>query len=154
MPLIYEVSVKRDRLNAVFARISHVSVTNDQLRSDFARYLCVLVSGFIESSINEISLAYCTRRSNQQIQNYMDRRLRVGNPNAEQILQFVGSFDAEWRKELEEYIRGERKDALDSIVNIRNDIAHGKSTGITYIGIKEYYDSAQEVIEFINELFS
>ena len=84
----------------------------------------------------------------------MDKRLRVGNPKAERLLIFVGFFDPNWRNQLEEYISGERKDALDSIVNLRNDIAHGKSVGITYDRIKRYYDNGREVVEFINDMFS
>lgn len=154
MPLIQEVSDRRDRLNAAFDRISDVPDTSHQLRSDFARYLCVSVSGFVESSVNDIAIQYCTRHSNDQIQDYINRKLRIGNPTANRLLNFVEDFDQNWRAQLDAYITGERKNALDSVVSIRNDIAHGKSTGITYVGIKNYYRSAREVVEFINELFS
>ncbi len=43
----------------------------------------------------------------------------------------------------------ELKDAIDSIVSLRNRIAHGESVGITYIRILEYYQRANRVIDFL-----
>jgi hypothetical protein len=45
---------------------------------------------------------------------------------------------------------GARKDAVDSVVNNRNRIAHGENVGISYVRIKEYYDRVVEVIELID----
>lgn len=42
-----------------------------------------------------------------------------------------------------------RKDKIDSVMNLRHQIAHGKSTGITLAKLKEYFHCAKDVIEFI-----
>ena len=87
--------------------------------------------------------------------NFIENRLRrPGNLNTEQLLQFVGSFNPDWRSELEKFVAGERKDALDSVVANRNNIAHGESVSLTYVRIKDYYKYICEVLDFIDKQFS
>lgn len=79
---------------------------------------------------------------------------RIGVLNAERLLQLVGRFDLNWRKELEEFIAGERKAALDSIVANRNQIAHGQSGDLTYARVQTYYANICEIVEFLREKFN
>ena len=81
------------------------------------------------------------------------RLTRVGNFNTEQLLQFVGSFKAVWYDELQSFVAGKRKDALDSVAANRNSIAHGGSVGLTYSRIREYYGSVCEVVDFVDGMF-
>jgi RiboL-PSP-HEPN len=67
----------------------------------------------------------------------------------EDVLQLVASFDPIKAGELRAEFDGEPKDAIDSVVNNRNLIAHGADVGITYVRIKRYYEDAQAVIESI-----
>jgi hypothetical protein len=73
--------------------------------------------------------------------------------NTERLLQFVGAFEKEWRQNLERFVSGERKAALDSVVANRHNIAHGDPVNITYVQLKEYYRSVCEVVDYVEELF-
>ena len=44
-----------------------------------------------------------------------------------------------------------RKDALDSIMNNRNQISHGGTVGISVHGVRDYLDRCVEVLEFIED---
>ena len=148
------VTAQRSRLDATFNRISILPEEQLEIRADFARYLCVLVSGFVESVVSAIALDYCRRRSSLTVVNFVESRLgRTGNLNTEQLLQFVGSFDPDWRSQLERFVAGKRKDALDSVVANRNKIAHGESIGLTYVRIEGYYKNICEIIDFMDDLF-
>jgi hypothetical protein len=68
----------------------------------------------------------------------------------ERILQVCRAFDQDWAEHLAAETVGARKDAVDSVVNNRNRIAHGENVGISYVRIKEYYDRVVEVIELID----
>ncbi|MBF0553199.1 MAG: hypothetical protein HQK96_01435 [Nitrospirae bacterium] len=48
-------------------------------------------------------------------------------------------------------VKGERKDAIDSIVANRNQIAHGEYVGLSLVLMKNYYKNASEVLEFIKK---
>ena len=140
------------RLDATFDRVAAFRPDDFELLSDFARYLCVLVSGYLESAIAELALEHCRHRCSPTVLSYVDAQLgRFQNPNAERVLQLLGAFDPLWRTDLETFISGERKDAIDSVVALRNKIAHGESVGITYRRIKDYYTRTKEVIDFLSE---
>ena len=56
------------------------------------------------------------------------------------------------RDRLDLVLVDEFKDAVDSIVSLRNAIAHGGAAGITYSRIKGYYALVQRVIDEIADL--
>jgi hypothetical protein len=60
-------------------------------------------------------------------------------------------FDPLWAESVEQFMGDERKDAVDSIVNNRHQIAHGRSVGISYVTIKKYYEKAVEIVDFIEQ---
>jgi len=147
-----EVAALRNRLDSTFARVASLSVEDLEIRSDFARYLCVLVSGFVETALAELAIEYCRKRSAPTVTNYATSQLgRIQNVKAERLLQFMGWFDQSWRIEVQNFIDGPRKDALDSVVDLRNKIAHGESVGVTYTRIRNYYQRIVEIIDFVTQ---
>ena len=149
------LSSRKDRLDAVFDRVATLPSGDFRLQSDFASYLCVLVSGFVEAAISDLAIDHCQKRSSLTVTNYIESDLtRIGVLNAERLLQFVGRFNPQWRRDLEGFIAGERKDALDSIAANRNQIAHGQPVGITYTRVLTYYVKVCEIVNFLREKFS
>jgi hypothetical protein len=74
----------------------------------------------------------------------------VQNPNAEKITIIARSFDVHWASALEKFLEENgRKDAIDSVMNNRHQIAHGKDVGITIPQVSEYLEKSIEVLEFI-----
>jgi hypothetical protein len=59
----------------------------------------------------------------------------------------LGSFDPDWGRDLESVLEVEHKEAVNSVVGLRNSIAHGGMVGFTYQRIADYYDSIQRVVE-------
>jgi RiboL-PSP-HEPN len=68
------------------------------------------------------------------------------------VQEVLGSFDADWQKTIEAFLVDEFKDAVDSVVNLRNKIAHGESVGVTYQTISEYYIRVQRVVDKVADL--
>lgn len=149
------VATLRAKLDATFTRIGSLSTGDLEVHSDFARYLCVLVSGFVETALSELAAEHCRKRSAPTVSNYAQSQLaRLQNVKTERLLQLMGSFDPKMRVEIETFIDGPRKDALDSVVDLRNKIAHGESVGVTYIRIKDYYKRISEIIDFVEAKLS
>lgn len=145
-----EANQHKDRLDDLFKQVSEVSDIN--LQGHWARYLCVLVSGFIEVSIRAILTEYVKNKSAPSVANYVVRGLdRFQNPNMERILQTLGAFNPAWADEISKLTEGELKDAVDSVIANRNNIAHGGNVSIRYRTIASYYDNAVKVIEIIEE---
>ncbi len=149
-----DISRNKQELDCLFEKVTVFSA-DTYLQSHWARYLCILVSGFLETSVRIIYRDYAKNKATPQIANFVEGKLEdFQNPKMEKILQLTGLFSKEWENDLRRETEGELKDAVDSIANNRNQIAHGGSVGISYSQIKSYYDRAIKVIELIENLCS
>lgn len=147
-----QVHSERQRLDNTFARASGLN-HDPELLADFARYLCVLVSGFLEQAIIEIVLEHTRSQSSPSIQRYVGGKLaRFTTANSQNVKDLVGSFDPDWYSDLTVYLVGEHKDAVDSVVSNRHAIAHGRFVGVTMTSIQRYYDRVKEVVDHIADL--
>jgi hypothetical protein len=147
-----EIERQRQRLDATFKRAASLG-SDPELLSDFARYLCVLVCGFLEQAAIEIALEHVRTHSAPSVLRHMERRLRTStNMNTERLVQLFGSFDSDWQKDLESTIVDEYKAAVDSVVALRHQVAHGANGGITMTRIREYYDRVKYVVEYVADL--
>lgn len=146
------IDAHRKRIDAAFERAKALE-SNPELLADFAKYLCVLVSGFLEKSISEIVLEYARGSGSPSLQRYVERNTaRFTNANSERILSLLGAFDPEWRNKMAEFLVDEFKDATDSVYSLRNQIAHGSSVGLTYHRISNYYLAIKKVVEKAKEI--
>ena len=126
-----------------------------ELQGHWARYLCVVAAGFLETGLQTIYSDFADRSASVPVARYASGRLsRVSNPNAQRFVDVAGAFSSRWRDELEDYLNADapsRKDALDSIMNNRNQISHGGTVGITVHRVRDYLDRSVEVLEFIED---
>lgn len=146
-----EVLRSQLRLDDLFEKVSHLS-NDPELQAHWARYLCVLVSGFLETSIRQIFSEYTKTKAHPKIVNYVEKQLeRFQNPNVEAVLQLAGAFDPSWRSELEDTVDEEVLAAVNSVVTNRHSIAHGRNVGLSYVVMREYYINSRKLIKSIDE---
>ena len=70
------------------------------------------------------------------------------------MIEVASSFDSAWGIALEKFLLeddGRRKGAIDSILNNRHLIAHGRSSSISVVQVREHFKSIEEVAEFIEK---
>jgi len=147
-----EVARLEQRLDITFRRCGGVGA-DLELQSDLARYLCVLVSGYLEKAVAELVLEHARRTGAPTLQRFVDQRTKhFTNANSTKLEDLLGSFDPDWRKELEAFVVDDLKDAVDSVVDLRNKIAHGESVGVTFQRIADYYLRVQKVVNHIANL--
>jgi hypothetical protein len=148
-----EVNRLRNSLKAAFDRAKSLQVVDAEIQSDLARYLCVLVSGFVETAVAELAIEHCRSRSATSVLSYASAQLdRLQNLKSQRLVQVIGSFEKKWSSELSSFMDGARKDALDSVIDLRNKIAHGESVSLSLGRITEYHEKIDEVIVFIEKL--
>jgi RiboL-PSP-HEPN len=146
-----EIVRYQQRLDYLFKQTT-LFPDNIELQSHWARYLCILVSGYLEISVRVIYTKYARTKSVSYVANFVDDQLRnFQNPKMEKILELTRSFSPQWESELRIATEGEIKDAVDSIVANRHQIAHGENVGITYARIQKYYQNAVKVIEMLDK---
>lgn len=146
-----EIHAQRQRIKYLFSCTRYFN-DEPEMMSHWARYLCILASGYLENAINYYFSEFARTKSHEYVSNYVKDTLKdFMNPKMAKILALTESFSKEWKEKLESFVEGERKDAIDSIVANRNNIAHGRQIGLTVTRMKRYFDKSQEVVDFIKE---
>lgn len=129
---------------------------NIGLQAHWGKYLCILVAGFLENAIKEIYTEFVDRTSIPQVANFAKSRLqKIQNPKSSRFVEIARAFKEEWGDELEDFLNQDhklRKNAIDSIMDNRNRIAHGKfSSNITVARVHDHLNKSVEIIEFIEK---
>jgi len=148
----FKISRLKQRLDSTFSRAPQ---SNDdiELQADFAKYLCILLSGYLENAIIALIVSYSEKRSAPEVASYVERQLdRWTNPNTETICQLFGSFSVDWRTKTEGFLVDYRKDSINSLVALRHKIAHGESVGTTMSQVWTYYSAIKEIVDFLADL--
>jgi hypothetical protein len=142
---------EKQKLDALIALISQIN--NDEMKAHWARYLCVLISGFIENSIKLLLREHTGRRAQQDVSSFVNNKLsRITNLNETKIKELLGAFNDSWREDFEQNISGEQKGAIDSVLANRHNIVHGRQVGVSFISVKTYYENIIKTLDYIENL--
>ena len=125
---------------------------NIELQGHWGKYLCVLTAGFLENAITEVFLSFVEESSSPKVASFAVRNLqKIQNPKSQKFIDVAHSFCKEWGEEIEAYFdkKPNVKTAVDSIMAVRHQIAHGKNTSISVIRVSDYLKDCVDLIEFI-----
>lgn len=150
-----EISRQFQQLDALFKNVNEATGDSIEMQSHWARYICVLVAGILENALIELYGQYTATQSSDNVTNFVISKLglgRIQNPKTERFLSVAGTFKPQWRTELEQYVNEDgRREAIDSIMNNRHQIAHGsqKQSNLSLVRLRNYVDKASDVLDFI-----
>jgi len=145
---LVEIARQRRRLDDLFQKAKNLA--DPEIQSHWSRYLCVLVSGFLENSVRITYTEYARKRADVSVADFVESRLRqFQNPKMGSILELAGGFSQEWRQRLERDTSGQLGESVNSIVGNRHKIAHGESVGLTLHTLTQYYGDALRVVDLL-----
>jgi hypothetical protein len=140
---------RKQRIDNLFSKVGAFAA-DGEMQSHWVAYLCVIVCGFLDTTVRSVYSEYASTRAEPAVQRFVGRQLRrQQNLNMEKILQICEAFDHGWRVQLEAAVQGERAASVNSIVANRNRIAHGDSVDLTYGQLNRYYERTLEVVNQI-----
>jgi hypothetical protein len=143
-----EINREIQKLDQLFKQVSQIS--DLEMQSHWSRYLCVLVSGLLENAFRIMLSYYAKKKSDPNISNFVSYRIKgLTNLNNQKIESLLSTFNDDWRVRYELSINDKEKAAIDSIVANRHSIAHGRSVGISYTTINNYYKSIKKALDKI-----
>src|SRR5437667_2219429 len=146
-----EVHRAKSRVDTAF-EIGKSLLESPELQSHWARYLCILVSGYLETSIQTLYSEYAKENAIPPVASYVRAQLKgFFNPKMEKVLSVTRTFSSEWADALEEATTDQVKSSIDSVVAVRHQIAHGQNVGISYSIIRQYYNDAVELVRLIED---
>jgi hypothetical protein len=149
-----ELHGRLERIESLINKAADSSLVDTELQAHWARYLCVLAAGFLEKAPLETYAEFSRNSASPQVAGFARSILNrlTQNPNAQRFVDIATRFHAPWGSELKElFENGNGKNALDSIMNNRNRIAHGDDSGITLGRLREYLNECIPVIELIED---
>lgn len=146
------VLTRRAEIQDLFDR-PRTAPDDDEALAHWARYLCVLVSGYIESSARHLLLQHSSLRSEATVASYVGAQLRrFQNAKMPELLGLVGWFSEDWKDRIGAFAVGERADAVTSIVANRHLIAHGDRSDVSLEQMRRWFASANEVVDELANL--
>lgn len=124
----------------------------DEKKSHLAKYVTVLISGFLENAVYEVYRDYAlSKETDAKVLQFVEGRLKdINNPNGERLIQIASQFYNTWGVDLRAYLaENNRNGAIGSIIKNRHKIAHGENSDITLISVKDHWSRVIEVVKFI-----
>lgn len=148
-----ELTRQHDSLKSLLARTDTATSGSIELIGHWGRYLCVLTAGFLENALKEVYGEFVKASASPQVARFAAERLQgISNPKASRFVETARSFNPVWADDLEAFLDadgGQRRNAIDSIMSNRHQIAHGGTAQVSVGRVREYLPGCIQVIEFI-----
>lgn len=128
----------------------------DEMVMFLQRYSIIKACGTIETVVKNLIADHVDDGTSSEIQNYIQKKVRESstNPSTGNISALLGEFSSqEWKVNFDEKVaqHGSEKGSLNSLVQLRNDFAHGNSPNTTINTIIKYFDDARVIITLVEE---
>jgi hypothetical protein len=145
-----EIKRLKDDLEDLFLRCEELDEALEVV-GDLNRYLCVRVSGFFEQAIMSCGRAVCEKMSGGPAKAFALSWLdRSSNPRAEELIRMIARFSPAWAEELRIFLSSDERAArINTLLGIRNDIAHGKNQGVSRSQAWDYYELTSEIVDWL-----
>ena len=121
-----------------------------------AKYLAVLISGYLEQAIKELLLHYASEGAKPQLSKYIEETWPISkNMNTSNINDLLGNFSSKWSEDFLYWLEQDenRKGDINSIVRWRNSIAHGQesnTTGVTLVSVRNAFSTINDLVSWID----
>jgi hypothetical protein len=141
----------RQRIDNLFKKVALFEEL--EIKSEWSKYLCILVSVFIEESLRVLLEKYCENKASANIQKFVGKKIdNITNCKTEKIKRILLEFSSDWENEFTNKINDQIKTAIDNVVQNRHKIAHGKSIPMSYHNILNYYNNVKKAVEILEEI--
>lgn len=73
---------------------------------------------------------------------------------AKKICEILDTFSNDWKNLLEQELseNSQLKSSLDSLITLRNDIAHGQNGVASVSNVKQYFNDAKKVVDLFDTI--
>lgn len=128
----------------------------DEIKSYLAKFLTVLICGIYEELIETIINEWVSKLNCLEVSSFISKKIKLSfqNPKYKKIKELLDVLSEKWGNDFKANINPKSIDALESIVNQKNNIAHGEDSMITIIDIEKYYKDSLVIIETIEKIIN
>jgi hypothetical protein len=148
----------RIELNHIRDSITALGIMS-QVAPYLTKYAVIRACGAIEVSFKNLIVDFCSKRSKKQVKRYIFMKIAKGsaNPSQDKILSILNEFDEDWKKVYKANLKADPDrqqllDSLQSLVDARNDFAHGGNPTLSISDVLTHFTNAQKVIEHVDSV--
>ena len=150
---------RKDSLQRLFDHAAELQKNGGidlEVRSAFESYLCIRTYVFVETSVRTILLQHVRSvTSDDSTEKFVASQLeRQPNLWYSELIKLVDRFNPEWKEKIKQDVTYRMLTSLNSLVRIRNRIAHSDNTDISLNDLQDYFSSSQEIIRIVFEVCS
>ena len=143
-----EVKRRRDRLDSVVDQVDGATLP-PELLAHFARYLAILISGYVEQSAKELIREYARRQSDPRVQRLVGKHVdRFRNLDPGKLKQLLDALDPNWWPMLND-AHTDDLEALASVATLRNSVSHGGDSNASLTVVKGYLDRVENLVKWL-----
>lgn len=144
-PATQSVIKRIDRLIEQYADLPE----EGDIRSHWARYVCVLISGLLETAVEEMCSDYAGARGHQSLAHFVGKSVSWNNQaSVEVICKTLGRFRGEWHAWAYDVMTDAERSAINSVVHLRHGIAHGRNNSVQWVLlVSEYYPNVKNALQ-------
>ena len=127
----------------------------DELKSMLTQYLCVRVSGLLETFVKCRISDYTDKRVPKEVNRYISGKFKeITNLNTNKIKTVLNSFSNDWSCDFDKYLTEseQQKNSVDSLITHRHNIAHGQSQSISLKNLEQYYEDVKILIKKLENI--
>ena len=140
--------------NAINSARNEARDLSDENQARLAQLMTVWASGYLEATCRDVLRTYAEQRAEPSVARFVSLNLdRFSSPKMGNIIDLVRSFDKNRADELEKFADDGVKESVNSIVGLRNNIAHGRPTDVSVGRIVQYFEDAKKLAGKLKDLF-
>lgn len=128
----------------------------DSLIKYLVPYAVVRVSGTIEYVFKQMVYEYLSAGAGKDTKSYLAHMIidSPSNPKTDMIKSIVQNFNGDKAKNFESSLTQEEKGQLNSLVALRNDVAHGRSINTSIQSIANAMKAGISILEKLERILS
>lgn len=133
------------KTDALFDQVG--ALPEDEVKARLSEYLCIRASGLLENVVKALVMEYAEGNGPQEVTKYVQSKLvSLTNLEHEKLKRLLLSFSQEWHDQYVKQITEAQAESLNSIYGLRNSLAHGGSSTVSYARVKSHYENMKGVI--------
>lgn len=118
-------------------------------------YAIIKASGTIEIVFKTIIYDFLSENATKEAKQFLSSKILDSscNPSTQKISAIINGFDGKKSKDFDKKLKNtQEKSDLNSLVSLRNDLAHGGTVNVTINTVYKYFVSGKTVIEWLEDI--
>ena len=129
-------------------------VTVLRVQDDMRRYLCLRCAGFLEQVVFVVLDGYLDQKTSGPAREFIRTQFRrAPNLNVKAFAGLIGRFGSHYSGEFDRFLTKTRRSTLGDLLDIRNDVAHGRVGPGARLDPNRYLTLCEEVYDWLIETF-